>query len=60
MAADEMSGWLMFMTLGLVLLFAIGSFAWFLRRRSNREAAKEAFDMDGRTHSAATRDPANQ
>lgn len=60
MGADEMSGWLMFMTLGLVLLFAIAAFGWFLRRRSNREAAKEAFDLDGRTHSAATRGPANR
>lgn len=57
MAADEMSGWLMFMTFGVVLAIAIGGFAWFLRRRSNREAAKEAFDLDGKTHSAATRNP---
>lgn len=56
MAADEMSGWLMFMTFGLVLLIAIGSFVWFLRRRSNREAAKEAFDIGDRDHSAATTD----
>lgn len=60
MAADEMSGWLMFMTFGLVLLIAIGGFAWFLRRRSNREAAKDAFDMEDRQHSAATSDEASR
>jgi heme/copper-type cytochrome/quinol oxidase subunit 2 len=30
---------LMFFTLGIVLVIAIGSFVWFLRKRSNRAAA---------------------
>lgn len=33
---------LMFTTLGLVLLVAVWQFAAFLRRRRNREAAKDA------------------
>lgn len=33
---------LMFMTLGAVLLFAILQFAYFLRKRTNRNAAKDA------------------
>lgn len=34
------------MTIGAFLLIAIGLFAFFLRRRSNREAAKNAFSGD--------------
>ncbi|MGD9924817.1 MAG: hypothetical protein AB7F76_03235 [Parvibaculaceae bacterium] len=33
---------LMFMTLGAVLLFAVLQFAAFLRKRANRNAAKDA------------------
>jgi hypothetical protein len=33
---------LMFMTLGAVLLFAVLQFAYFLRKRTNRNAAKDA------------------
>ncbi len=33
---------LMFMTLGAILLFAVLQFAYFLRKRSNRDAAKDA------------------
>lgn len=33
-------------TIGAVLLIAIGLFAFFLRRRSNREAASNAFSGD--------------
>jgi LPXTG-motif cell wall-anchored protein len=33
---------LMFFTLGAAALVAIGLFAYFLRRRKNREAAKDA------------------
>jgi hypothetical protein len=33
---------LMFMTLGAVLLFAVLQFAYFLRKRANRDAAKDA------------------
>jgi hypothetical protein len=36
--ADPVSG-LMFFTLGIVLLAAVGSFLWFLRKKSNRAAA---------------------
>lgn len=42
--AGEPVSYLMFFTLGVVLLIAIGSFAWFLRKRSNREAADRALD----------------
>ncbi|RUO98605.1 hypothetical protein [Hyphomicrobium sp.] len=35
---------LMFFTIGIVLLIAIGSFAWFLRKRSNRSAADKALN----------------
>jgi hypothetical protein len=37
---------LMFFTLGAVLLIAIGAFAWFLRSRSNRDAADRAMNPD--------------
>jgi hypothetical protein len=40
---EPISG-LMFFTLGVVLLIAIGSFAWFLRKRSNRQAADKALN----------------
>lgn len=42
--AGEPVSTLMFFTLGAVLLLAIGSFIWFLRKRSNREAADRALD----------------
>lgn len=35
---------LMFFTLGIALLLAIGAFAWFLRKKSNRAAADRALD----------------
>lgn len=35
---------LMFFTLGAALLLAIGSFGWFLRKRSNRAAADRALN----------------
>ncbi len=44
--AGEPVSSLMFFTLGIVLLLAIGSFVWFLRKRSNREAAERALDPD--------------
>ncbi len=34
------------MTIGLVLVIAIGVFAFFLRRKSNRNAASNAFSGD--------------
>ncbi|WP_029031405.1 hypothetical protein [Salinarimonas rosea] len=34
------------MTIGLVLVLAIGLFAFFLRRKSNRRAASNAFSGD--------------
>ena len=37
---------LMFMTIGLVLLYAIWQFAMFLRKRRNREIAAHAFTGD--------------
>ena len=40
---EPISG-LMFFTLGIALLIAIGSFAWFLRKRSNRQAADKALN----------------
>jgi hypothetical protein len=44
---------LMFMTIGIVLVFAIVQFAMFLRRRRNRDAAANAFRGD--EHSALAR-----
>lgn len=35
---------LMFFTLGIVLVIAIGAFAWFLRSRSNRKATDRALN----------------
>jgi hypothetical protein len=35
---------LMFFTLGIALLIAVGGFAWFLRKRSNRDAADRALN----------------
>jgi hypothetical protein len=46
MNSDQLTGSLMFMTLGVVLLVAIGSFLWFLRSRRNRDAMKKGLDMD--------------
>ncbi|MDO9383887.1 MAG: hypothetical protein Q7T86_13605 [Hyphomicrobiaceae bacterium] len=42
--AGEPVSYLMFFTLGAALLIAIGSFAWFLRKKSNRDAADRALD----------------
>lgn len=42
--AGEPVSYLMFFTLGAALLLAIGSFVWFLRKKSNREAADRALD----------------
>lgn len=42
--AGEPISYLMFFTLGAVLLIAVGSIVWFLRKRSNREAAERALD----------------
>ena len=46
MNTDQMSGSLMFMTFGAVLIAIIASIFWFLRIRSNREAMKRALDID--------------
>lgn len=46
METDQMSGWLMIITFGGLLLFLILGFMWFLRRRSNREATRRAFDIE--------------
>lgn len=46
METDQMSGWLMIVTFGGLLLFLILSFMWFLRRRSNRDATRRAFDIE--------------
>lgn len=46
METDQMSGWLMIVTFGGLLLFLILSFMWFLRRRSNRDATRRAFDLE--------------
>lgn len=35
---------LMFFTLGAALLLAVGGFLWFLRKRSNRDAADRALN----------------
>lgn len=37
---------LMLFTLGAVFLIAVGSFAWFLRKRRNRQLAVKAFEGD--------------
>jgi hypothetical protein len=44
----EPVSWLMFFTLGIALLIAVGSFAWFLRKRSNRDAADRALNPNNR------------
>jgi hypothetical protein len=55
---------LMFMTIGIVLVFAIVQFAMFLRRKRNREAASNAFSGDERSALArkaeATKAPPEQ
>ena len=40
---------LMLTTIGIVLVFAIVQFAMFLRRRRNRDAARNAFSGDERS-----------
>lgn len=47
MNADQLTPSLMLFTLVAVLVIAIGSFAWFLRKRHNRELAVKAFEGDG-------------
>jgi hypothetical protein len=42
--AGEPISTLMLFTLGAVLLLAIGSLVWFLRKRSNRDAADRALN----------------
>jgi hypothetical protein len=39
---------LMFFTLGAALLIGIGVLAWYLRKRSNRDAMRRALDLDDR------------
>ena len=46
--ADEMTGQLMFFTLGAALLIAIVAMLYFLRRRSNRAAADRVFNPKDR------------
>lgn len=54
METDQMSGWLMIVTFGGLLLFLLLSFMWFLRRRSNRVATKRAFDLEPSSNSSAS------
>jgi hypothetical protein len=42
--AGEPVSTLMFFTLGAALMLAVGLFAWFLRKKSNRAAAERALD----------------
>lgn len=46
--ADEMTGQLMFFTLGAALLIAIVAMLYFLRSRSNRAAADRVFNPKDR------------
>ena len=46
MTGNEMVPSLMFMTFGVVLIAAIASLIWFLRKRSNRDAYKRATGID--------------
>lgn len=46
MSGNEMVPALMFGTFGLVLLAAVASLVWFLRKRSNRDAYKRATGID--------------
>lgn len=48
MNTDQLTPSLMLFTLVAVLVIAIGSFAWFLRKRRNRELATKAFEGDKR------------
>lgn len=48
MTANELVPSLMFMTIGVTLLIAILAFAWFLRKRRNRQLAEHAFKGDER------------
>ncbi len=53
MTGNELVPTLMFGTLGIVLIAAIGALVWFLRKRSNRDAYKRATGIDedaGRHH----------
>lgn len=46
MTGNEMVPSLMFMTFGAAILFGVVSLAWFLRKRSNRDAYKRATGID--------------
>lgn len=46
MSANELVPSLMFMTIVVTLLLAVGAFAYFLRKRRNRELAARAFEGD--------------
>lgn len=46
--ADQMTGQLMFFTLGAGLLIAIALMMYFLRKRSNRAAAERVFNPPDR------------
>ncbi len=46
MSGSELVPILMFGTLGIALLAAIGALVWFLRKRSNRDAYKRATGID--------------
>lgn len=46
--ADEMTGQLMFFTLGAALLIAVVAMLYFLRSRSNRAAADRVFNPKDR------------
>lgn len=46
MTGNDMVPTLMFGTLGITLIAAIGALLWFLRKRSNRNAYKRATGID--------------
>lgn len=46
MSGNEMVPSLMFMTFGVVIVAAVASLIWFLRKRSNRDAYKRATGID--------------
>ncbi len=46
MSTTELVPSLMFMTIAATLLMAIVAFAWFLRKRRNRDLASRAFNGD--------------
>lgn len=46
MNSEQLVPSLMFMTIAATLVIAIVAFAWFLRKRRNRELAARAFNGD--------------